>query len=908
MYDAPSEDDAESASIADESFDDVPLQPTSLPSISEQLDALLSPRDDAPAKFDFDPIITRRNSTSIRITSVPAQMSQELEQAILNLPCDVQSVKSSFSSANMPPSPACFAASNLLDDKHLLRACSASRADGSDVVFPILIDTGCSTACSGYASDFHGQLIEGQFGTIKTADGIAQIEGFGILHWATVDVEGQPVLIKVPGYHVPSVQMRLLSPQDYTRYHGIKIEDDGNTYFGNDDRMSMFVLHSPSLPLAKVTAPIDLQSRLPFFFAESLQSLQPSASPAQPDPCPCRATVAPAISLHDPRNGNLSRPRQLLKLDHDRLGHIGFSKLQAMYKCEKTLIHFDGSTSTHDPCLIAADKDMLSCSPPKCATCFAANAKRRSKGSTISRANPEKTDVLRSDDLAPGDTVSSDQYESSVRGQLPSSRGRAFSSGRRAVGGTLFFDHASGKISVHHQRSLSAADTIQAKRDFERAALECGVTIKKYHTDNGIYDSAAFEDELEEGDFQAHTKSGVGAHHQNGVAERAIGTVHAMARAMLLHIRIHWPDEFDPALWTYALDYAVYIYNHLPFDVKSGLCPNEVFSGVVVGCKPLRRLRVFGCPAYVLDPRLQDGRRIPKWSPRSRSGQFLGFSPSHSSTIVLVRNLRTGYVSPQFHVVFDERFETVASEMMIDLEEHWIDLFRDSRDVFLDWYDPSVDRLPEFDDDYLDPSDNQRPITVPVDVNNSANPSPPPAQAGAPPPPVPPIAPSPAAVVPPSRDSSVTDPLSSVAPNSGVQPDSNQQHQHQQPSQPDSHQQGGIPPRLHPILPVLVRLVVRPIKPASAAFSASASRILLAAGPEAVLLCRRIVASFPVISPTSNTSPIRMISPSPLSIGKLSPTIRFTRRSMICSPDSTIQPRASSSMPTPSIPLLSLPR
>ncbi|KAL7478274.1 hypothetical protein ACHAW6_004049 [Cyclotella cf. meneghiniana] len=40
-------------------------------------------------------------------------------------------------------------------------------------------------------------------------------------------------------------------------------------------------------------------------------------------------------------------------------------------------------------------------------------------------------------------------------------------------------------------------------------------------------------------------------------------------------------------------------------------------------------------------------------------GQFLGFSKEHSSTVALVRNLHTGYVSPQYHVVFDNKFETV---------------------------------------------------------------------------------------------------------------------------------------------------------------------------------------------------------------------------------------------------------
>eukprot|EP00978_Attheya_sp_CCMP212_P026824 scaffold88955_cov24-Attheya_sp.AAC.1 len=64
---------------------------------------------------------------------------------------------------------------------------------------------------------------------------------------------------------------------------------------------------------------------------------------------------------------------------------------------------------------------------------------------------------------------------------------------------------------------------------------------------------------------------------------------------------------------------------------------------------------------YVLDPRLQDGKKVPKWQPRSKRGQFVGFSPDHSSTIGLIRNVSTGYVSPQFHVVYDDYFTSVPN-------------------------------------------------------------------------------------------------------------------------------------------------------------------------------------------------------------------------------------------------------
>ena len=97
----------------------------------------------------------------------------------------------------------------------------------------------------------------------------------------------------------------------------------------------------------------------------------------------------------------------------------------------------------------------------------------------------------------------------------------------------------------------------------------------------------------------------------------------------------------------------------------------DIFSNTHGGLTQLRRARVFGCPTYVLDPKLQDGKKIPKWEARARTGMFLGFSDVHSSTVGLILNIRTGYISPQYHVVYDEKFETVSSKRAIDLTETW---------------------------------------------------------------------------------------------------------------------------------------------------------------------------------------------------------------------------------------------
>jgi hypothetical protein len=80
--------------------------------------------------------------------------------------------------------------------------------------------------------------------------------------------------------------------------------------------------------------------------------------------------------------------------------------------------------------------------------------------------------------------------------------------------------------------SLRAGETVVAKRKFEWMAAEEGIRIKGYHADRVPFDSQEFRLGIESKQ-QMLVLSGTGAHHQNGVAERAIRTVVAWARAMM---------------------------------------------------------------------------------------------------------------------------------------------------------------------------------------------------------------------------------------------------------------------------------------------------------------------------------------------------------------------------------------
>ena len=89
--------------------------------------------------------------------------------------------------------------------------------------------------------------------------------------------------------------------------------------------------------------------------------------------------------------------------------------------------------------------------------------------------------------------------------------------------------------------------------------------------------------------------------------------------------------------------------------------PLSKFAGTSVQPN-LKHFHPFGCPVYVLQALLQTRSPFPKWGEHSRIGIFLCHSSHHASSIPLVLSTQTGLISPQFHCVFDDNFDTVKGE------------------------------------------------------------------------------------------------------------------------------------------------------------------------------------------------------------------------------------------------------
>ena len=304
---------------------------------------------------------------------------------------------------------------------------------------------------------------------------------------------------------------------------------------------------------------------------------------------------------------------------------------------------------------------------PLCAACAIAEAHRRMWKTFGSPASS----IRRKSDDKPGAGTSCDHIVSQQSGLMPQSSG--ILTKNRFWGSTLFVDHYSDFIHNHLITGTSSSETYESKKAYERVAATYGVKIKSYHGDN-----LRFNDKLFVGDCEASGQNisfcGVGAHHQNAIAERKIKEITYGARTVLLHAKRKWPKVIKTVLWPYAMQSVVERHNKLSLH-PDGKSPLEKFSGIADDIRP-SEFHTWGCPVYILEADNQNiGIGTPKWEPRAHAGIYLGHSPCHAGSVALVMNLRTGLVSPQFHVVFDDEFSTVPYLYNEATPPNWDKLF-----------------------------------------------------------------------------------------------------------------------------------------------------------------------------------------------------------------------------------------
>jgi hypothetical protein len=248
----------------------------------------------------------------------------------------------------------------------------------------------------------------------------------------------------------------------------------------------------------------------------------------------------------------------------------------------------------------------------------------------------------------------------------------------------LFVDHKKRLVNPSFQESKTAAEVCRSKCENEKFAQRYHITVDSYHADNGAFRSETFQKVIDSKD-QKLNFSGVNAQWQNGLVERSNGTLCAAARSMLNHAISKWDKTITPELWPFAIQQAATIYNTTKRRSRDyDISPWEQFTGKRSKLNQSDMHPLF-CPVYVLDRRMQEGTSPPKWTKRTTQKVYVGHLHHYSRSVPMVWDPKTKLVSPQFHVMFDDHFDTVQPpDPNIKHADTMDRLFRDNRYTYDD--------------------------------------------------------------------------------------------------------------------------------------------------------------------------------------------------------------------------------
>ena len=540
-----------------------------------------------------------------------------------------------------------FNVSSSFDELKFFENCTNKHAS-----FPIIWDSGASVCVTNCREDF---ISFSSDVSIRTLGGYARgqegnVKGEGYVIWSIEDVNGVLRTLKLKAYYLPDCRVHLLSTSTVISSY------PGETFIINDEggRLSG-ITNNPCR--GAIFAPKNLSSNLLVSIGHKYFSSSPSINIA-----------SISSTIHD--NHNLSGAEKELLRWHERLAHLAFSKVKFLLR--------SGALATTEAAR-RLQRSAANVPSLKCAACLFAKQRTRSAPGLTNVVHQARSGVLKNNNLLPGQEVSVDHFICSQKGRLFSSRGRSKDEDMYK-GGCLFIDHASNFVHIEFQQVLTTHATLQSKIAFEEVCRDHGVIPLKYISDNGTaFTGSSFVAHLKK--FAQTTRyAGVGAHHHNGHAERSIQTIMSIARAMMIHSSMHWPELADTSLWPMAVQHAAFLWNRVP-DPSTGLSPLDIFSKSRYNLSKFHDIHVWGSPIYVLDKRIADGKKLPRWTPRSSRCMYVGVAPTYASTVPLVLNPSTGSITPQFHVVFDDNFTTVnadPSKLPDYNSEEWYKLFGDS--------------------------------------------------------------------------------------------------------------------------------------------------------------------------------------------------------------------------------------
>ena len=275
--------------------------------------------------------------------------------------------------------------------------------------YPLVLDTGASISITPVLSDFVDGIQTPPVQSVNGLQSSLPVVGAGKVQWTVKDISGTSQIIHTYALYLPSAQVRLFSPQDYCRLHKRgKVSLDHRTAFFQD--------HTHAAP---IEFPYHSDNGLPILLQDKVEdfSFFSSIFPL---------SAYNATILH-PDNTNLTIAQKELLHWHQRLGHVHMRWIQQLLRTRNwTGSHLDpyGNVVTETTSYLpASSPKVASCPIPLCTACVLAKSSRKSSRSRVARPNPS-TKSLKTNHLFPGQVISVDQYESTVRGRLPHTQGK----------------------------------------------------------------------------------------------------------------------------------------------------------------------------------------------------------------------------------------------------------------------------------------------------------------------------------------------------------------------------------------------------------------------------------------------------------------------------------------------------
>ena len=541
--------------------------------------------------------------------------------------------------------------------------------------FPVCWDSGCSIAVTFCEEDFVGEIVRPNM--LVRLTGLAKglkIKGKGKVRWSFEDDDGNIRHLLLDAYLVPEATMRLIGTKSLLEQY------PGETITMNGDCLMFSGI--PSDPTkGPIKVPYNPRNKLPiadaykFDVNEAVDVFQANVLSADQVPSTNEELVSLAANVIQVANRNLSNVEKEILKWHFLTGHMGMDRLQFLFR-SGVLAKSETTRSLHQQC--ANVKQF-----PKCAACCYGKQTVKSTPATITTKVRDRAGITFQEAMRPGQRVFVDHMVCSTKGRLYGSKGKSLERDMYC-GACVFYDACSQLIWVQGQTALNSHQTLHAKEAFEDYSRDFGVVVQQYVSDNAsAFTSAEFAQELADLK-QVMVRAAPGAHHHNAGGERAIRTITSIARTMMIHAAIHWPEMSDLTLWPMAVEHAAYLYNHIP-NPRTGLAPIDLFSKSRWEQKQLQDLHVWGCPAYALHKSLSDGKSIPRFQPRSTRMVNMGISNQHISRTPLLLNPNTGTITPKFNVVFDDWFATVSSDVgdMPDMNSpEWGAIFGDQNNQF----------------------------------------------------------------------------------------------------------------------------------------------------------------------------------------------------------------------------------